>query len=664
MHRGWLSGSYSPGGFCFAPSPDYLCGTPAGFSAGGFEGRGRTVRQHPPERMAGGSVKLFLMTSLLAFALLSRQGTPEDLLERMQQVVRSGDARRAEQLFSVKSDAKYLLEMAERSGGIHGFEVAVFQAPPGWESTGRFWAIFHRAQEVESDHDVIYPVVQTPRGARLGAEIPEWNAGGRATRAGIDARIHATEGSVDVSTGIEYTGAKPGRAMLFRLADRYRVLDVQENGGDAVSVPEADESHPITGAGKVVRVGGLLAVVPDTASGTLQFRYSGTIGEHEGELEDGDQISEERAYITGFWVPSLGRLPFKTQITIAGPKDWVIRSEGEQFPVDFGPRDVQTVGYRCEVPISFPKIVGGRYELAAEGQAGGHTLRSYQFAPVDKQRAAKDVEWMQKAMAFYEANLGPFPFKDYECFDGKGYYGIESYSYTLLAPRITTWAVSHEMGHTYFGGLVPCPYVRDTWNEGLTQYVDTVLFHESDEEAKKSFEQIGIRKALSDIPIAWENDGLTYHRGAYAMQMLDAEIGHPAVMKGLRALIADRVGKDTVWDDLRPYFERASGRNLKWFWSQWIHGSEFPTLKIISATAKPQAGKWVTTLDVRQSGTPTPFRLRCGVKVGDRERVVRIGTAKATVRVVTDARPTSASLEPSPYTLVRAGAPVRVTVAR
>lgn len=604
------------------------------------------------------------MTPLLALAVLGRQDGPEKLLSRMVDAVRSGDGRRAEQLFAARGDAKYLLEMTARLGGLGDFRAAVFQAPQGWEQTGHYWAMFHRAQEIESDHDVIYRVVETPGGLRLGSEIPEWDAGGRVTQAGIDARLHPEQGSVDLSTGVEFTGAKPGRALLFRLADLYRLQGIQTNGGDEVPVPQADESRPVEGTGKVMRVGGLLAVVPDTASGTLQFRYGGTIGEGASDMDDRDQITQQYSYVTSFWVPTLGRLPFKTHITIAGPKDWILRSEGEPFPVDFGPPDVQTVGFRCDVPISFPKIVGGRYELAGEGQAGGHTVRSYQFAPIDKERAAKDVEWMQKAMAFYEANLGPFPFKDYECFDGSDYYGIESYSYTLLAPKITTWAVSHEMGHTYFGGLVPCPYVRDTWNEGLTEYVDNVLLHGSSEEARISFQQIDIKKPLSQIPIAWENDGLTYHRGAYAMQMLDAEIGHPAVLRGLRTMIADRPGKDTAWADLRPYFERASGRNLRWFWSQWIDGAQFPTLKIDKAEARTQGGRWVTTAVVRQSGTPAPFRLRFALKVGDRQRVVRMGKAQEAYRITTDSKPESIRLEPLPYTLVRSGGPVKVSLGR
>ena len=62
-----------------------------------------------------------------------------------------------------------------------------------------------------------------------------------------------------------------------------------------------------------------------------------------------------------------------------------------------------------------------------------------------------------RACEFFEKNLGPFPFPSYEVFDADTYYGIESYSYTLLNRTVTTRFVTHELGHTWFGGIAPCP---------------------------------------------------------------------------------------------------------------------------------------------------------------------------------------------------------------
>lgn len=601
------------------------------------------------------------MTFLLPLVLLQQQDSPASLLKRVQSALDSGRVENVAPLFSKPEDASYLGRVGKDPNALKKMTATVFPAPQGWESAGRWWLIMSAHREVEADHDLIFPVVSSPRGLRLGAEIPEWRAGGRIKSMGVDARIHAGEGSIDVSAGVSYTDATPGKAMLFRLNNLYQLQDIQTTPGKSlkISQPPCGEVVSAPPAGSVMQVGGLVAVTPPASDGTIQFRYRGKLGAGEPVGDERDQILPDRAYVTGYWVPILGRLPFTTQTTIQGPKDWVIRSEGKQFPLDFSPPDVQSVGFRCDVPISFPKIVGGRYVIAAEGEANGKRVVSYQFEPVDKKRAKVDVEWMEKAMEFYEENLGPFPFGSYECFDGKGYYGIESYSYTILAPDITSWAVSHEMGHTYFGGLVPCAYVRDTWNEGVTQYVDSVLLHE-DSLASRAYQTIDNPRPLTKMDVAWEDDGITYFRGGYVMQMLEEEIGQDEVLEGLRLMIKDRVGKDTVWTDLRPYFEKSSGKDLKWFWAQWIENGKFPTVTIEGASTRQQEGKWVTQVKLRQSGTPKPFRLRFALDVGDEEQAVEMDATTASLEFETKGKPETIEIDAQPYSLIHIGPPVEV----
>jgi aminopeptidase N len=214
-------------------------------------------------------------------------------------------------------------------------------------------------------------------------------------------------------------------------------------------------------------------------------------------------------------------------------------------------------------------------------------------------------------MSWYESHLGPFPFDEYSCFDSTTYFGIESYNYTLLRTDITTSEVAHEMGHTYFGGLVPCAYVHDSWNESLTQYVDSVLRqNDADQTLESAYRTISLNMPLTEMPVAEEYGGATYMRGAFVMRMLENEIGLDNIYKGLRALIADRRGKDTTWYDLRPYFEKASGQKLDWFWRQWVSGSTFPKLEITDVQGIPTTAGTRVLVTIRQSGTPDLFRLR------------------------------------------------------
>lgn len=518
----------------------------------------------------------------------------------MRSAVLSGSADQVTALFARPGDSEYIFRMAPRLGGLKNLQANVFSAPKGWESKGAYWATFHAWQELEQDHDPVYTVEQKGDGWKLGREIPEYECGGRLSSAQAKVDLNPADGSLKVAARISYTGATAGKSLLFRFSDAYSLAAAPTQNG----APLRPEDWS--------RTGGLLTVVPTRTDGEITLSYSAKLGKGALYSDDRDQVTEKAAYITSYWIPSLGRLPFRTEISISGPQAWVLSSEGEEISTKPDPDrpGFKIASFRCDIPISYPKVVAGAYVVAAEGTQNGKLLRSYQFEPVDKVRAQKDLDWMKKSVTFYEKNLVPFPFTRYFCFDGDNYYGIESYSYTLLAPTITTWAVSHEMGHTYFGGVAPCAYVKDSWNEGLTQYIDDHVLHGGNGVAKNALAQIDVAVPVAQMPIAWEYGGATYYRGGYIMQMLEQEIGQDKVLAGMRAMLKDRVGKETVWADLRQYFEKVSGRDLGWYWNQWVFASQFPTLDVLSAREVQKGKGRALEVRLRQTGTPAPYRMK------------------------------------------------------
>ena len=611
------------------------------------------------------SFTLSLVLPLLTLLICARQDAPVDLLHRLQTALAANSQDQVIDQFADREDSDYLFRMAGRSGGLKGLKVAVFPTPQGWESTGKYWATFHTWQELEQDHDPVYRVVETPQGLRLGSEIPEYDCGGKVDSEDIKVDLDPAHGSCDIQDDIKYS-REEGHALIFRLNDKFENLNGYPIGGPAIHVHFPFQAYDETAVSSLnpkfsYRIGGLAIVGVDSKlvdPGGVRITYRGAIGNGASYSQDRDQITPTYAYLTSFWVPTLGRLPFSETVHVKAPSDWIIRSEGNLAKTTDG-----YITYHSPFPISYPKVCAGKYVLAGEDTQNGHDLRSYQFAPVDKTRATNDLAWMKKAIAFYETSLGPFPFKEYDCFDGNKYYGIESYSYTILAPNITTWAVSHEMGHSYFGGEVPCPYVKDSWNEGLTQYVDDVLLHHNPEVTTLALKGVGIHVPLTQMPVAWEYDGATYWRGAYAMEMLDAEIGHDKVLAALQAMIKDRVGKETTWPDLRPYFEKSSGEDLKWFWDQWISGAYFPHVSITSATASQESGKWVAQVVVTQDGTQNPYKLRFGIKLDGNpgQEVSELMTEKQqTFEIAMDSQPTQVSIDPNNSALISVDAPVAV----
>lgn len=556
---------------------------------------------------------------MLALALLPYvQADAAAFLADLRMAAESGPQALAP-FFASPRGAQYLVRMA---GSGEGMTVHVIPVPPGWSSNAKYWAVISRPQSVQGGHDVIHEV--TP-GFKLGEEVPEWmDAGSRKpTNVNIQAHLDAKSSLARIKAEVRLDAPEKQRALIFRLNNNYRLTEAnagQIKGVVAPRVVEAD-GIPKPKEGDIVRAGGLIIPWTATSGPTYSFRY-------HGKPAGSDRFNEKLAYLTGGWVPSLSRLPAPTQVSIQGPKDWEIRSEGIMAATLAESPDLDStamlptekiVNFGCDLAISFPKIVAGKYVLAAEHvDVKGRSFKSWQFEPVDRPRAEFDVKRMAEMAKFYDAKLTKFPFPGYECFDGDNFYGIESYSYTLLSPSITSRYVGHEMGHTYFGGIAPCTYVRDTWNEGVTTYVDDVATgRDADRSFDKALEGWTDRRALSAMNFDAPNTNATYYRGAAVLKMLEQEMGAEKVMGALRLVISERRGKDTTWADLLPCFERAAGQKLDWYWNQWVLNGIFPTVKVeavpMSSPTLEDPQRIILKVTLRQSGTREPFRLRLPV---------------------------------------------------
>ncbi|HZH97404.1 MAG TPA: hypothetical protein VEX38_00415 [Fimbriimonadaceae bacterium] len=596
---------------------------------------------------------------LLPILLLHLQSPEGALLGNLKASLDAGSRTGIQAAFAEKGGGEYLFEMARRRGGLKSLKVKVFPSPPGWPGEAKHWAVFHTFQDIEDDHDAVYEVVSGQGGLRLGKEIPEYATDFlRIRHAKLDVQIVPRSSSVFSTAHLDFNKPGAARAPIFRLNDPYELRSIIFDGRNSEVIAAREDSVPVIREGQTLRAGGLL--IPWT---TKPFSKAVVSSRGLINFKGEDHIDEKVAYVTSLWVPSLGRLPHTTATRIRGPKDWVLRSEGEPalasvagFEDASAGQDEQIVVYKCDLPISYPKVVGGRYLLAAELKDGGRTYRAYHLDSVEKPRAERDVQLMAAAVSFFERTLGKFPFSGYECFDGEDYYGIESYSYTLLHKSITTRYVGHEIGHTYFGGIVPNTYVKDTWNEGVTTYVDDVLTGRMiDDPLQTGLDTWKLKLPLSQMTIAHENGSATYSRGAYVMKMLEVEIGLQATVEGLRRLVAGRVGKDTTWHDLRQYFEGTSGRDLVWFWNQWITNGDFPTFSIAGAQVSRTATGFSTKVKINQTGTPRPFRSRMAVRLGNgrqsTESVILLERNEQDFDVPSTFEPTEASLVLSPYTL-------------
>ncbi len=174
--------------------------------------------------------------------------------------------------------------------------------------------------------------------------------------------------------------------------------------------------------------------------------------------------------------------------------------------------------------------------------------------------------------------------------------------------------VSHELAHHWFGDLLTCRDWSHAWlNEGFATYCETIFtqedkgIDEADHELefnRRSYMQEDSSKYRRPIVsnryrYPWVLfDRHLYEKGGWVLHMLRAELGETDFWNSLRHYLEKHRNKSVETSDLIIAIEEATGRNLRFFFDQWIFKSGHPAYDVRYAY---DAKKKSASLTVRQT---------------------------------------------------------------
>lgn len=582
----------------------------------------------------------------LVVPLVGQSEDPNALISKVRAAVQENSYASLEVLFDEKEYMLYLRTMAEASGGLNRLSVSAMPVPVGYEKTGSHWVIFHKYQQLEQHHDVVVPIIRTGEGLKLGKEIPEDIATDCTIESlNLDVQILPKDQTAKFRTIAKIRRSGDKQSVLMRMNDVFRITKAEYNGKE-IQVQWGKDPKDFTineETPKLMQCGGVVVLVKPENQGDLLLEYLAKIN-----IPRLDHITDNSFLFTSYWYPHIGRQPMLTRTTITGPEDWLLMGNGNKIS-ESKTGISKTIVYEMPFPISWIHVVGGNYTLAAETSDRGRTYRAWHRTRINPERGKRDVEMAKDSVAFFEDRFGKFPFNGYDIIDTE-FYGVECYSFTVLSPQITSWATSHEIGHTYFGGIVPSTYIHSTWNESVTQYVDSVLFKNNSDQTLQNGWNLRSRPApLSSIYWAHGPDGhVSYFRGAYTMKMLEHEIGSQKMIECLKTLCEKQKGKVTDWNDLQKVFSENTKTDLGWFFEQWVYNAKFPRLQLISVTTSAANQGFRTIVTLRQENTTKPFKLKFEIVLetssGMEKTPVAMSQERHVFEVFSKARPTQVSI--------------------
>jgi len=170
------------------------------------------------------------------------------------------------------------------------------------------------------------------------------------------------------------------------------------------------------------------------------------------------------------------------------------------------------------------------------------------------------------------------------------YLGMEHQTMTTLNRYVQTdpRVVSHELAHQWWGDLVTCGTWADVWlNEGFATYAEA-LWRESTggSSALKSYMQDTLngfqygswQGAVYDPVGQGFNlfDQVVYSKGAWVLHTLRGVLGDSVFFRCLGAYRERFAGRSAVSGELQSVIDSVAGRNMEWFFNEWIYGPGWP----------------------------------------------------------------------------------------
>jgi len=227
--------------------------------------------------------------------------------------------------------------------------------------------------------------------------------------------------------------------------------------------------------------------------------------------------------------------------------------------------------------------------------------------------------------------------------DPRALQGLKEFGNTV------TW---HEVAHQWWGHQVGWSNYRDQWiSEGLAEFTAALMLEVNSGRkkadafwAERRSEVLGRTTGVPNADAGAITQGfrlgtprspgaaraMLYSKGAFVVHMLRMvmrEENTPDPDRRFKAMMADFVttwsGRNPSTDDFKAIAEKhitrdmnlAGDGTLDYFFDQWVHGTDIPTLTSSIQATDLGNGKYQIAGSITQSGVPAEFRTRVPIYI-------------------------------------------------
>lgn len=236
-----------------------------------------------------------------------------------------------------------------------------------------------------------------------------------------------------------------------------------------------------------------------------------------------------------------------------------------------------------------------------------------------------------------------------------------------LNEAFPTWTtedvVAHELAHHWFGDLVTCRSVASIWlNESFASYLHTVWnghAHGEDDLTYQRWRYLQryleyVRKTGKVRPLEYSHydtsddmytEEITYLKGALVLHFLRHVLGDQDFSRSVKAYLEEHAFSEVDSFDFQRALENVTGRNLTWFFEDWIRGGGgYPALSV-SYLWVPERKELDLTIEQVQAVQPfegyfdVPLDVEITTASGSRVHRVRLHENELNIALPSDGEP-------------------------
>jgi len=317
------------------------------------------------------------------------------------------------------------------------------------------------------------------------------------------------------------------------------------------------------------------------------------------------------------WIPSLDHPSAKATVTfnITAPAGQEVVANGRLDHVEnSGGQRTWTFSEGVPIPPYCMIIAVGQFAREVPTQSSVTPL-SYYVPQSEKQLALKGFAPTNSTVEFFTKTIAPYPYEKLAMIVGATSFGgmenssaivftanmlsrpaqSSGVSKTYGIPAANVGLIAHEIAHQWFGDSVTESTWADLWlSEGFATYFGNLFVQRY--EGEDVF-QLYMKQAATNV-FAFEKKKLTpifdretedlmdllnamnYQKGAWVLHMLRSNLGDEAFFRGIRNYYAAHKNSTASTEDLRRALEKASGRDLRAFFTRWVYDSGHPQYEL------------------------------------------------------------------------------------